>query len=141
MASTFRKWKHFLWETSLGQKKPGASLPRPRLAYLHGFQCTQNTTSCSLQAARPLKVTHASGWHSACLVIVLGMFHCYLHPGTLQHKSPSNATMHGCLEFITCWFQVRGTSRINPCEFAFENELKRKKKHYTLAFGCFCFLP
>uniref|UniRef100_A0A3Q2H393 Uncharacterized protein n=1 Tax=Equus caballus TaxID=9796 RepID=A0A3Q2H393_HORSE len=64
--------------------------------------------SLMLPAARPLKVVHASGWHFACLVIVLGMFHCYLHPVTLQHKNPFNVTMQSCLDFIVCQVQVRG---------------------------------
>uniref|UniRef100_A0A8C4KWM1 Uncharacterized protein n=1 Tax=Equus asinus asinus TaxID=83772 RepID=A0A8C4KWM1_EQUAS len=64
--------------------------------------------SLMLPAARPLKVVHASGWHFACLVIVLGMFHCYLHPVTLQHKNPCNVTMQSCLDFIVCQVQVRG---------------------------------
>lgn len=61
-----------------------------------------------LPAARALKVIHASGWHSACLVIVLGMSHCYLHPVTLQHKNPFNVTVHSCLDFIVCQAQVKG---------------------------------
>uniref|UniRef100_A0A2I2YNL3 Uncharacterized protein n=1 Tax=Gorilla gorilla gorilla TaxID=9595 RepID=A0A2I2YNL3_GORGO len=55
-----------------------------------------------LPAARPLKVIHASGWHSACLVIVLGMFHCYPHPNTI------NVTMRSCLDFFLCQVQVGG---------------------------------
>uniref|UniRef100_A0A8C6BPE5 Uncharacterized protein n=1 Tax=Monodon monoceros TaxID=40151 RepID=A0A8C6BPE5_MONMO len=61
-----------------------------------------------LPAARPLKVTHASGWRSACLVIVLGMFHCYLHPVNSQHKNLFNVTMQSCSDFIVCQVQVRG---------------------------------
>lgn len=44
----------------------------------------------------------------ACLVIVLGMFRCYMRPVTLQHKNPFNVTMHSCLEFIICQVQVWG---------------------------------
>ena len=61
-----------------------------------------------LPAARPLNVIHASGWHSACLVIVLGMFHCSLHPANSQHKNLFNVTMQSCLDFILCQVQVWG---------------------------------
>ena len=77
------------------------------MAYL--IQLSMHTKySIILPTARPLKVILASGWHSACLVIVLGMFHCYLHPVTLQHKNLFNVTMQSCSDFIMCQVQVRG---------------------------------
>lgn len=102
----------------------GALLPWTQLAC--PIQLSMHTKySLMLPVARPLKVTHASGWRSACLVIVLGMFHCYLHPVTFQHKNPFNVTMQSCLDFIVCQAQVRGPEEsINPCEFVFQNELK-----------------
>uniref|UniRef100_A0A8D0T782 Uncharacterized protein n=2 Tax=Sus scrofa TaxID=9823 RepID=A0A8D0T782_PIG len=73
--------------------------------------------SLMLPAARPLKVIHASGWRSACLVIVLGMFHCYLRPVTLQHKNLFHVTMQSCLDFIVCQVQVRGPEESIAVEF------------------------
>lgn len=82
-------------------------LPWTQLAY--PIQLSMHTKyNLMLPAARPLKVIHASGWHSACLVIVLGMFHCYPHPVTLQHKNTINVTMQSCLDFLICQVQVRG---------------------------------
>ncbi|KAJ1076506.1 hypothetical protein K5549_008205 [Capra hircus] len=56
--------------------------------------------SLMLPAARPLNVIHASGWHSACLVIVSGMFHCSLHPANSQHKNLFNVQVWGPEESI-----------------------------------------